>query len=222
MCGRFSLDLPPKPVFVNRFRVGQMKLIHYKTRYNIAPQTINPTITRNSPNTAEDMLWWFQPPWLSDDRRGVINARTESIKEKKPFFYKSFLTKRCLVPASSYFEWKKNPGGKIPYLFKLKSRPLFSFAGLYEEYERKGKKVKGFCIITTTPNHLAGEVHNRMPVILQEADEDIWLTSKDPNELLTLLKPYDEGNMTAYPVSVEVNSPINDKEDIVKPVSVKA
>ena len=102
----------------------------------------------------------------------MINARAEGIGDK-PSFRAALKKRRCLVPANGYYEWKQTPGGKVPYLFRLRDREQFAFAGLYESWDdENGNAVKTYTSITTEPNGLAVEVHNRMPAILPRQDEE--------------------------------------------------
>ena len=184
-----------------------------------------PVITRNSPNKAELMRWGLIPFWAKDPRIGykMINARAEDI-QFKPSFRKPIRSQRCLVPTSGFFEWKHVGEEKIPYFIKLKGSDMFAFAGLYDIWKDVEEyPLKSFTIITTSPNSLVESIHNRMPVILDEKFEDIWLdnTITDVNKVVALLKPYDSSQMEAYPVSMLINNPANDLPEVVKPESKK-
>lgn len=218
MCGRYGFV--PKENFYSRFEI-ENRLIKLEARYNAAPGQHMVVVTRNSPNQAKIMKWGLIPYWAKDPKIGyqMINARAESIHEK-PAFRQSLISKRCLIPSTGFFEWKKAEDEKIPYYIHLRSTDTFSFAGLYDCWiDGEGKEILSYTIITTTPNEMMKDIHDRMPVILQEADEKIWLDSKDKNfnKLLNLLKPFPSGEMTAYPVSRDVNKPENDYADIIKP-----
>jgi len=140
----------------------------------------------------------------------LINARAETITEK-PSFKGSMKYWRCLVPADGFYEWKREGAGKQPYLITMKDDSLFSFAGLWAEWSAPdGSPIPTFTIITTAPNALMENIHNRMPVILRKEDEKRWL-SKDcaVPEALKLLGQYPAELMKAQPVSTLVNSPAN-------------
>jgi len=218
MCGRYVFN-PGKPDdFYNRFDVED-RSTKLQDNYNVAPGQLMPTITRNSPNTVTLMKWGLTPGWMKG-RSGPINARSETILEK-PMFKHSFLNKRCLIPTSGFYEWKKTKDGKVPFYIHLKNDELFSFAGIYESHEDAGGKLHfTYVIITTNPNKLMKDIHDRMPVIISKENEDLWLDNegKDTEPLLNLLKPYKASDMEAYPVSTRVNTPINNSHDLLTKV----
>lgn len=217
MCGRFTLGEPQG--ITKRFKTSN-KLPLFKASWNVAPQQFIPTITRNSPNKITMMNWGlvFSP----NVKYGTINLRAESFGEK-PFFKHFLLDKRCLIVADSFYEWGEvNLEGKperYPFNFFLKERPLFGFAGVYNDIvNSKGIKTYTCAIITTTPNEKVKTVHNRMPVILKEKDEDSWLDpeNKDLDKLLKLLAPYPADEMSMYVVSKLVNSPRNNDPRLIE------
>lgn len=167
------------------------------------------------------MRWGLIPFWAKDPKIGykMINARAETVNEK-PSFKHSLKNKRCIVPASGFYEWLKSEKQKIPFYIKPKDQEYFSFAGLYDVWkDAEGKEIKSYTIITTTPNIKMAKIHDRMPVILKVADEDKWLDQNtDIDELLKLLKPYPDSEMEIYSVSDLVNSPRNDNKDLIKPI----
>ena len=149
----------------------------------------------------------------------MINARAETVPEK-PSFRRAFRSRRCLILADGFYEWRKTYSGKQPYYMRMKDGSPFAFAGLWESW-KNGREIRSCAIITTEANELVGEVHNRMPVILHPEDYELWLDpdfgEKEP--LADLLRPYPANEMEAYPVSRRVNSPSNDDPDCVRPVS---
>lgn len=220
MCGRYSLI--PTENFYKRFKVNNQ--LHLSPRYNVAPGELMPVVVRGEQNTLVIMKWGLIPFWADDPKIGfkMINARAESISEK-PSFRKAFRKQRCLVPASGFFEWQKTDNQKTPFYIKLKKQPLFSFAGLFDLWkDAQGKEIRSYTIITTQPNNVLAPIHNRMPVVLEPEEEDVWLDQSMPeNTLVRFLKPFDSQQMEIYPVSNEVNKPENDNENIIKPVSKK-
>lgn len=222
MCGRFTLIQIEK--ISERFDAQIIGEISVKKRYNISPDQPVPIVFQESPNKIEEMIWGLIPHWAKDSKIGneLINARAESLLEK-PAFKDSFLKRRCLIPADGFYEWKKEGREKTPYYIKLKDSSLFAFAGLYDIWQNeKGQIIKTFTIITTEPNDLVKEIHNRMPVILKRENEKIWINKEEKNveKLLALLKPYPPEEMEAYPVSKRVNNPSNDSEDLIKPIKI--
>jgi putative SOS response-associated peptidase YedK len=218
MCGRYAIVLVGDGTLQRRFSLEEM-LDDPQPRFNVAPTQTLPVVVRNSPNHIEMMRWGLIPFWAKDASIGsrMINARAETVAEK-PSFRRSLRSQRCLVPASGFFEWKRGGDAKTPHFIHLPDEPLFAFAGLYDSWQDPdGQTVQSYTILTTTPNDLMADIHNRMPVILRREDEDEWLDPEntETEHLLPLLRPYPASEMEAYPVSKMVNSPRNDQPDIL-------
>ena len=223
MCGRFAIDIE-KPIFVKRFNVLQME-IQLKPNYNVAPGEFLPTVIRKSPNKAVLMKWGLIPHWSREPKTkfSTINARMETI-ESSPVYRMPFYKQRCLIPAIGFYEWAKvSDGTKSPYFFNLKNQSMFVFAGLWDVWKDvEGKEFPSCTIITCPANSIVGKIHPRMPVILEEADEDLWLSdSQDNYQLISLLKPYAEGAMEGYRVSTRVNNPRNIDKEVIEKYSEK-
>lgn len=192
-------------------------------RYNIAPsQDILVLGSNGHSRVGTTMKWGLVPSWANDTKIGykMINARSETIDEK-PSFKNSFKSKRCLVLSDGFYEWKKDEKGKQPYRFVMKDRKPFVMAGLWERWD-KGKTPLFTCtVITTTPNDVTRNVHDRMPVILPEDTYDTWLNREmnDTNYLKSLLVPYPAEEMDLFQVSTLVNSPKNDVEACLEPIN---
>jgi len=218
MCGRYALV--PDEKFYDRFDVvGTSRDLSLQPRYNIAPGQTLPVITRNSPNKVVLMSWGLIPFWAKDPKIAyrTINAKAETVAVK-PAFRSSFKSKRCLIPASGFYEWKKlDSKRKQPFYFQLKNGEVFSFAGLYDVWKNeKGVDLQTYTIITTTANEFLREVHERMPIILERKDEDIWLDSQNPVEKLQqLLKPFPAEKMACHPVSSLVNDAAIDEQSLI-------
>ena len=213
MCGRYAIVLVGDGTLQRRFSLEEL-VDEPQPRYNVAPTQTLPVVTRNSPNRVEMMRWGLIPSWAKDASIGsrMINARAETVAEK-PAFRRPLRAQRCLVPATGFYEWKRDGDRKAPYFIHLPDEPLFAFAGLYDTWrDPDGQTVKTYTILTTEPNALMAGIHNRMPVILRREDEDEWLdpTNTEAEHLLPLLRPYPSDAMAAYPVSRMVNSPQND------------
>lgn len=164
--------------------------------------------------------WGLVPSW-STESSGLINARAETLEEK-PSFAESFLRRRCLVPADGFYEWKRSGKWKQPYFFQLQDESQFAFAGIWDRWERDGLSIASCAIITTTPNELLAEIHDRMPVILSASDQEAWLRNDaDPRELKALLAPYPAGAMKSFPVSEKVNSALVDEPQLVEPIELQ-
>jgi putative SOS response-associated peptidase YedK len=155
--------------------------------------------------------------WAKDmsDAARKINARSETAATL-PAFRDALKSRRCLVPADGFYEWQRTDGQKQPYCFEVNDGELFAFAGLWERWKKPdGEWVKTFTVVTTTPNAVTSLVHDRMPVILDRADYDLWL---DPamtkvEVVIDMLKPYRADLMRSYPVSQRVNRVANDDAD---------
>jgi len=196
----------------------------YRPRYNIAPgQPVLNVFETSSGRRAAMFRWGLVPSWAKDDRIGyqMINARSETALEK-PSFKRAFAKRRSVIPADSFYEWRKEGTKKIPMRFLLKSRQVFVFAGLWEAWRPPGseseERLFTCTILTTTSNELIREVHDRMPVILAAEDVDTWLDPETPAEAAAqLCKPYPAELMEAYEVSPVVNSAKHDSPECIEP-----
>jgi len=209
MCGRFSFAASDR-IIEDHFGVIPGETA-YEPRYNCAPSQKLAVISSEAPSVFSYMKWGLIPFWAKDISIGnkLINAKAETVMEK-PSFRQSFLHKRCLVPADGFYEWKQDKE-KIPYRITMKDGSLFAMAGLWSRWnDAEGKNIDSFSIITTGANRLMQPIHHRMPVILGFREYKTWLGSTSPETLLSLLKPYPEDRMKAFPVSNLVNSPLND------------
>jgi len=201
-------------------RQGELDL---KPRYNVAPTQMVPVIRLDQDCYRELAMlrWGLIPSWAKDDKIGykTINARAETVATA-PAFRAAFKKRRCLVPTSGFYEWKKlDDGNKQPYLIGMRNGAPFSFASLWERWDKGEAPVETFTIITGEPNSLAAEIHNRMPVILDPDDYDAWLMAADTAIPQAMLQPFPAQLMTAYPVSRRVNSPKNDDADLIAPIA---
>jgi putative SOS response-associated peptidase YedK len=222
MCGRFTLTVDPAdlqeafPEFIFPAE-GQ-------PRFNIAPTQPVLVLPNDGSNKADYFVWGLIPSWAKDPSIGnnLINARAETLAEK-PAFRSAFKYHRCLIFSDGFFEWQAQPGSKIkvPHFIRLKSEKPFAFAGLWEHWHSlDGSEVKSATIITTEANEMIARLHNRMPVILHKKDFSRWLDSSPvtPADLQGLLVPFPPAEMKAYPISTAVNTPANDRPEIILPV----
>jgi putative SOS response-associated peptidase YedK len=223
MCGRFTLTIDP----------GQLQDTFpwatipdtFPPRFNIAPTQPVAVISNDGKNLMDFYVWGLIPSWAKDPDIGnrMINARAETLAEK-PAFRSAFKRRRCLILADGFYEWQQEAGKKtkIPMYIQLKNKKPFAFAGLWEIWNASdGSEIRSCTIITTQPNRLMEEIHNRMPVILAPQHYQLWLSpdEKEAGSLAALLEPYPADEMKAYPVSRLVNSPNNDQPDCILPVS---
>lgn len=220
MCGRFTLHHSTDEV-KERFAVEQAG-IGLRPRYNIAPsQPVATVLLMDGARRLEPLQWGLVPSWAKDPKIGsrMINARGETVAEK-PSFRGAFKYRRCIIPCSGYYEWRK--GGedgkeKIPTYLYMKDEALFGMAGLWEEWNGPDGEVLHTCsIITVEASEFVSAVHHRMPVVLEGEDEARWLDPKeqDARSLTGLLRPYD-GAMGAHAVSKRVNVPVFDEPECI-------
>jgi putative SOS response-associated peptidase YedK len=162
--------------------------------------------------------WGLIPSWSDDPKIGnrLINARAETVATK-PSFRSAFKNRRCLIPTSGFFEWKRSEKRKRRYLIGMRNREPFAFAGIWEHWmDQEEHTVETCAIITTTSNELVGTIHNRMSVILHPEDNSCWLDMDTPVDTLkTLLKPYPAELMEAHEVTGLVNNPHCDKPECI-------
>jgi putative SOS response-associated peptidase YedK len=220
MCGRYLNKLPVAEIA--RIFETRNALPNYPARFNIAP-TQAVLVVRYNPETKERSLdalrWGLVPHWAKDLTVGykMINARAESVA-KLPSFRDAFAKRRCIVPASGFYEWKKTTGPKQPYAIVPEGDPVFAFAGLWENWRDKaaGERaawIRTCAIITGEPNELVAPIHDRMPVMLPREAWSAWLGEEPASgeKLQALLKPLPAERMRAYPISTRVNSVKNDE-----------
>ena len=223
-CGRYTLVMG-KQKLEKRFGTKNKLDKQVKSNYNTAPTQQMPVITNHGEgNEIEIMSWGFRPVWAQDVSSAYkfFNARSETLSEK-PMWKKAFATKRCLVPATGFYEWHKNGKEKTPYYIHLKNQEMFAFAGLYDAWTDKktGKVHKSYSIITTGPNALMKPIHDRMPVILEQKEEHSWLDPEADNDtgfLEHLLDQYKAKEMTARIVSSNVNNVKNNNANLIEKI----
>lgn len=225
MCGRFTLTEPDVGVLLETF-----SLTHppepLSPRYNIAPtQAVATVVNENDGSRVLRLMrWGLIPSWAKDPSIGsrMINARSETLAEK-PSYRNALKRRRCLIVADGFYEWQKQPGGKIPMYITLKDRQPFGFAGLYETWTEpeSGESLVTCTIVTGPANEFMASIHERMPIILPPDAYDLWLDPQEMNtaRVLELLKPYPADQMRAYPVSTRVNTPANDDPSLIEMAS---
>lgn len=210
MCGRYTITVSVEQLMMHFF-IDQANVPYHVPRYNVAPGQLIPAIVHDgTKNRLGELKWGLVPNWAKDAKIGykLINARAETVREK-PSYRSSFQRKRCIIPADGFYEWKQTGPNKQPMRIVLRDRSLFAMAGLYDTWiAPDGSKLSTCTIITTSPNALMQDIHDRMPVILKREDEALWLDRREHNEerLQALLQPYPAEEMEAYPVSPKVGN----------------
>lgn len=235
MCGRYTLQTP-QPELIERF--GATPEEPLEPRYNCAPGQSLPVITNQEPDRITQFRWGLTPAW-ADEKQGLINARAETLGEKRSFA-EAYEARRCLVPCDGFYEWADLGDGKRPYRVSFDDDRPFALAGLWERWEPPTQQlglaafgdesgntaesaanpepISTFTIITTTPNELISTLHHRMAVILDPESEPEWLHG-DCETADSLLAPYPADEMVYEPVSTRVNDPANDDPSLIEPVS---
>lgn len=224
MCGRFGASFQYRDIKVAWNLYGDFT--GFFPRYNIAPSQDVPVIVRNEArNELRPMRWGLVPSWAQGASIGqrMINARAETLLEK-PSFKQLVGTRRCLVPADGFYEWRREGRGKVPMWIYLKDRNPFAFAGLWDRWLNRdtGSGLYTFTIITTRANALLRPIHDRMPVIYDAAMGRQWLESTFGGPAMDLdlvLQPLPSERMEAHEVSMLVNSTENDSADCIQPAS---
>lgn len=207
MCGRFALAAPRADLFSD-FLIDTSDLDDFPERYNISPGTEIPVI-RQSPEglrVLQLLRWGLVPHWVKapSQIQPFINARAESLLERKTFAG-AFRKRRCLIPASGFYEWKVEGKAKQPYYISLASNKPMAMAGLWESWTAPdGAILRTVCVITTEANALMREIHERMPVIIPTEHWTRWFSGL-VDDVLPLLAPYTAEAMQAWPVDRRVN-----------------
>ena len=222
MCGRISLSTAPHAL-AETFFLDQVPEV--EPRFNISPgQDIGAVL----PNSGSDgnrfrlLGWGLTPPRSprSEPAPRLINARSETVAQKKSFA-ESFAVRRCLIPVTGFYEWKKVGQTRQPYLFRRRDSGLFALAALWSTWEYPGRRSQKNCtILTTQANALMRPVHHRMPVILAARDWKKWLDlpGEKADLLLDLLKPDETDELLTHPVNRRVNSPDFDEPGCLEPL----
>ena len=216
MCGRYSLTASLDKL-ARRFDFDSNR-DDFEPRYNIAPTQQVLAVVGGDARRAGFIRWGLIPQWAKGDSASppIINARAETVAEK-PTFRDSLRRRRCLILADGFYEWQKVGDAKRPMRVALRSGEPFAFAGLWSmSSDSEGNRISSCAIITTAANDLLRPIHHRMPVILSEEVEDLWLdTALDDSQTLTqLLEPYPDDALEAYEVSALVNSASNDVPEV--------
>ncbi len=223
MCGRFTLRTPASQLveIFDLLRTPDLQL-----RFNIAPTQPVAVIRQTDEGREPSMLHWGMiPSWAKDPSIGsrMINARGETVATK-PSFRSAFRRRRCLIMTDGFYEWKKTGGKtKQPYYIGRADDQPFAFAGLWEFWSgADASAIESCTIITTKPNELLSEIHDRMPVILQPDDYDRWLDPafEDKDELQSLLVANPADEMAMRPVSTIVNNPRNERPECLDPFAI--
>lgn len=222
MCGRYTLKTDAETlerIFGHPVPTG------YQPRYNIAPAQQVLTILAEGDEVRPAMLrWGLIPFWADDPAIGnrMINARAESVAEK-PAFRNAFRKRRCVVLADGFYEWQKRPDGKRPLWIRTRDEQPFAFAGLWERWDRGADPIESCTILTRDASPFMRDIHHRMPVVLDAAAVNEWLSPEaDDGRLQELINSAETMDFQAHEVSTLVNSPTNDLPECLDPVEEEA
>jgi putative SOS response-associated peptidase YedK len=220
-CGRYTLATNGSEL-AKRYNLATLPSL--RPNYNVAPgQTMPVVVDHGGKSDLVLMKWGLIPFWAKDPKIGyrLINARSDTIFEK-PVWRSVILKKRCLIPASGFYEWQKpsevNKRRKQPYYIHPKRQNIFSFAGVWETWKDSGgTEWNTYSIVTTEPNKEMAKVHDRMPVILRQDDEASWLESSKTmrKDIEPFLHPSEDDSLEMYKVSEDVNSPSNNDKSLI-------
>ena len=222
MCGRYAITLPHEAM---RKIFSADTLVQSVPRYNIAPtQPVIAIWNEEGGRKAKLARWGLVPHWVKDPREFplLVNARAETMAEK-PAFRDAVRHKRCILPASGYYEWKTLPNGKKqPYYITLATDEPIALAGLYSSWMGpNGEEIDTVATITVPAGPDVEHIHDRMPAIMRGSQIDEWLDVRNMRygEVEAHVVPQPAGTMASHPVSMRVNSAANDGPDLIAPVS---
>ena len=221
MCGRYFLH-SNAAALTELF--GEMPMPRLAARYNIAPTQPVPIVRQDANGRREMVLvrWGLIPGWSKgpDSRFSMINARLESVAQK-PAYRNAFRYRRCLVPADGFYEWRAAADGKQPYALRPRDGRPLALAGLWEHWQdAEGNEIESCSVLVRDANDQVRAVHDRMPVTINPESFDLWLDihSQNPRPIETLLAAQQMPDLNLYPVSRALNSPRNDRADLLDPL----
>ena len=224
MCGRFTQERPASELA--EIFAAEPLVDDPGPRFNVAPtDEVLVVVQREERRAITAYRWGLVPHWATDLKTGsrMFNARAETLTTS-PAFREAFKRRRCLVPAESFYEWKREGAVRQPYrVVREDGRPL-AFAGLWAGWKDPStEQVRRTCtIVTTTPNDAMADLHDRMPVLIGDDAWERWLypTAADTGELLAMLQPTDDIALRIYPVNRDVNDVRRDGPDLIEPLAV--
>ncbi|PCH58896.1 MAG: hypothetical protein COC14_00255 [Burkholderiaceae bacterium] len=221
MCGRFTLQSPEAQIR-KTFHLPSGDKLGLCPRYNIAPSQ-DVSIIRDSEKGPKLVLakWGLIPHWSKESKTkySTINARIETVAEK-PTYRTPFKSKRCLIPADGFYEWKLVNGHKIPHYIHMRKGEVFALAGIWDRWEGEEETLDSFSIIVMPSNEIMKPIHERMPAIIAPAHYDLWLDQRmtEKDEIMGYLNSAPSSSLKFYPISPWVNSPQHDDERCILPV----
>lgn len=221
MCGRYVLKATLQEL-ERKYGAVPEGTYSFDALYNVAPSAEMPVVLNLSEGPRiVPLRWGLVPFWADSVNTGysMINARSESLTKKRSF-REPFRSRRCVIPASGFYEWKRSGSSKIPYYITAKSSPLMNFAGLYEQWiSEEGVSINSFTIVTTPANRTMEELHDRMPAMLTDEETKIWIDpgNRDTDALQSLLRPWADDDIQFYRVDQQVNNARSSGPQLIEP-----
>jgi putative SOS response-associated peptidase YedK len=227
MCGRAYSTYTAEELYFQFLNKQPLEIEPLKPNFNMSPTQMAPTLRAIDGNSGIDsMKWGLIPDWSPEfsTKLSTINAKSETVFESK-LYRKAITQRRCIVPVSGFFEWKKDVGGKRPFKIHLRYSPIMPLAGIWTAW-RAGSPDEGrsFSIMTTAANDFMATIHDRMPVILDEKYWEEWLDPEvqEPEQIGSMLKPCPFGWLDSAEVSTLVNSPRNNRAEVLEPLQASS
>jgi putative SOS response-associated peptidase YedK len=224
MCGRAYSTYTDDEISFQYLNRRPLKFGPLKPNYNMAPTQTAPTVRlMDSVREIDTMTWGLIPEWSTEFKMkfSTINARSEGVFESR-LYKKPILQRRCIIPVSGFFEWKKEGSAKRPFKIFLKDSPIMSLAGIWTSW-RAGtpEEQRSFSIMTTAANSFMEKIHDRMPVILHPKQFDEWLDPEvhEAEQIGDMLKPCPPKWLASTEVSTLVNSTKNNRAEVLEPLS---
>jgi putative SOS response-associated peptidase YedK len=219
MCGRFVIATPLMSIF-EYFEIQDPRVEDTGPRFNVAPSTPIYIVRDDGETRSMDYAnWGFTPSWAKalDDGPRPINARSETVGSSR-LFRKAYEQRRCLIPADGFYEWQAREGKrKQPHFIHRTDGKMLALGGIWEVWhEGDENAVTSTAIITTPANDRVSELHNRMPLVIEQENWNAWLMGEDPDGLL---KPAPDDTLTWHPVTPSVGNVRNDNPDLIEPIN---
>lgn len=221
MCGRFAITLP-KEAMTSLFQAVLANDLPETPNFNVCPTTQIHAVSAEGGRRVVSMRWGFLPHWYKSPTDGplLINARAETVAEK-PAFRAACRERRCLIPATGFYEWTKDEDGKrLPWYIRPADGAPLVFAGIWQRWDKGETPLTTCAIVTTSAGKKMSEIHHREPVTLRREDYALWLGDEGKGAA-ALMKAAEDGFLTAYRVDPAVNSNRASGPDLIEPIDDK-
>jgi len=218
MCGRFAM-LTPVDQLARMFAALPSNDLPFSPNYNICPTDDVSVVVSDQGRRLVSMRWGFVPQWYKTPGDGplLINARAETLAEK-PAFREACRTRRCLIPATGFYEWTKTPeGARLPWYFKRSDHTTVVFAGIWQRWKMGDVSLTSCAIVTTQANTAISQIHHRMPVVLSPQDWALWL-GESGQGAASLMRPTPNEALQFHRVSPQVNSNRASGPQLIEPL----